>query len=147
MEDFVTLKQAKLLKELGFDCKTYAFYTEEGNLYLSDNPDYWNDEIWNKFSAPTLAQAQKWLREKHNRIILVDTYFKNYMEGDYSKAEFEYVIVNMNFNAARKGSSRDDKIFETYEQALSAGIDTALELISKEIQRYNGRFCNLRASC
>lgn len=134
MEDYVTFEQAKALKELGFDWEVYQYYLTNaiGDLILwfpeEGSSDFNHfDDGW--FSAPTLYQAAKWLREKHNIIILVDTYFKNYMEGDYNKAEFEYVIVYMNFNAARKGSSKDGKLFESYEKALSAGIEYALESI------------------
>ena len=140
MEDYVTFEQAQRLKKLGFDWKCNHYYQDNDqslhiNFYENFNKHSklnTEDEKLIKvtlYSAPTMSQAQKWLREKHNTIILVDTYFKNYKDGDYSKAEFEYVIVYMNFNATRKGSSKDDKLFESYEQALSAGIDKALELL------------------
>ena len=136
MEDYVSYDQALRLKELGFDWKCETFWDDEGSpkehewviKNYHDYPFVTNEEDCT-ILRPSLAQAQKWLREKHNIIILVETYFKNYMEGDYNKAEFEYVRVNMNLNAARKGSSKDGELFESYEQALSAGIDETLELL------------------
>lgn len=140
MENYVNFEQAKALKRLGFDwCCHYRYGINkeiEPNIIYNrtevDSDDLCvnvNGRNIGDISAPTLAQAAKWVREKYNIIILVNTYFKNYMEGDYSKAEFEYVIVNMNFNAARKGSSTDGKLFESFEKALSAGIDKALEFL------------------
>ena len=136
MEDYVTFEQAEALKKLGFDWSCETFWDDEGSPQVHewviknyhDYPFVDNEEDCTVL-RPTLAHAQKWLREKHKIIILVDTYFKNYMDGDYSKAEFEYVIVYMNFNAARKGSSKDGKLFESYEKALSAGINVALKFI------------------
>ena len=132
MEDYVTYEQAVKLKELGFDWECNHLYSHRSSIDFIDLT-YYNDfnttDSSKDYSAPTLAQVQKWLREKHNIIILVETYFKNYMDGDYSKVEFEYVIVSMNLNAARKSSSQDDKLFGTYEQALSCGIDKSLELL------------------
>lgn len=123
-EDFVTFKQAKTLKKLGFGLKTYAFYNKEGNLYSSDNPDYWNDEIWHEFSAPTLAQVQKWLREELGIEInsSYDMIAKNgwfYYCNDLSKD-----IWKEGFNILA-----NEKFYSTYEQALSAGLDKVLELI------------------
>lgn len=149
MEDFVTYKQAKILKEVGFNWKVTHCYTDcdecqEHFIYpneieclgkefiTADDIVCNNNSSQNDISAPTLSQVQRWLREKHNIIILVDTYFKNYLDGDYSKAEFEYIIVNMNHNAARKDSHKDNKLFETYERALESGIDVALELLKLE---------------
>lgn len=130
MEDFVTYKQATELKELGFDWeygKGFQYKTYYNSLKRLGQFD---EEITTtEIPAPTLSQAQKWLREKHNIIIVIDTYFKNYLDDDYSKAEFQYVIIDMNHNAVRKQSKYDDEIFDNYEQALSSGIDKALELI------------------
>lgn len=133
MEDFVTYEQAVKLKKLGFNWECNHWYhplEPDKNIQCQT---YCNHNSFERpYSAPTLSQVQKWLFEKHNIILLVDTYFKNYKNGDYSKAEFEYVRINMNFGAARKGSSKDGELFESYEEALSAGIDNALELLKEQ---------------
>lgn len=136
MEDFVTYEQAQKLKELGFDWEVEHFYglNETNEPKLCRLPDTLggqdnHNKYYGSFSAPTLYQAQKWLREKHNIILLVETYFKNFRKGDYSKAEFEYVRVNMNYGASRKGSSDDNKLYQSYEAALSSGIDKVLEFL------------------
>ena len=132
MEDFVTYEQAEKLADLGFDYKCIACYNEEEFDYTGEysnyNLGYYHDNL---ISAPNIYQAQKWLREKHDIIVLVDTYFKNYMNEDFSKAEFEYVIVDMNNNALRKASHENKELFEFYENALSAGISKAIEYIEE----------------
>lgn len=66
-EDFVTYRQAVKLKELGFDWETYAHYHFNKIDGLPDKyPDVtfdnYNCSSLEMYSAPTLSQAQKWLR-------------------------------------------------------------------------------------
>lgn len=131
-EDFVTYEQAVKLKECGFDwpCTTYL------------NPKSYGDKVaiaWREITikecsspevlCPSLSQAAKWLRDKHSLHVqiesvigkrwtytLVDTAPQSDMEGEY------YDRI----------PDRDSyPIFDTYESALSAGIDAALELIKE----------------
>lgn len=120
-EDFVTYRQAKTLKELGFDWKTHAFYNKEGDLYSSDNPDYWNDEIWNEFSAPTLEQTQKWLRETKELVVIV--LFSPKDKGYYWRLFYEQTIITGGWVI---------EYCNTYEKALLEGINDALKILKKE---------------
>ena len=122
-EDYVSFKQAKDLKELGFDWECNRFYNstlnEDINGWLScenfNNSDY-------SISAPTLAQAQKWLREEKKIDVIV---FLSYPRGE---RKYHYGIHRqfpfLNYV--------DDYHHDTYELALSAGIDKALELLKEE---------------
>lgn len=86
-EDYVSLEVAKMLRKKGFEeiCHAYWWqYKEETRLEIEDyrfskiylearNSGY--DDVW---LAPTLYEAQKWLRNKHQLHIDVG------MCGDYS---------------------------------------------------------------
>ena len=123
MEDFVTYEQAVKLKELGFpgyDC-SYGYYTIKGNISFKRVGAFWDIPF---LPAPTLAQAQKWLYEKHNLWIEVSI-------DDNTKTPFIYDIF-------QKGNCHDDLAYDRWSdkpfsehpwQALSAGIDKAMELL------------------
>lgn len=123
-EDFVTYEQAQQLKELGFDWKCYAYYDKRRQDGIIDralkfqNYNYDNDYM-NSVSTPTLAQVQKWLREK-GKIILINVVpeLKQYYWNLYDESFSFRGACNENYN--------------TYEQALSAGIDKALELLKEQ---------------
>lgn len=119
-EDFVTLEQAEKLKELDFNWETYACYNHGkfedpfdrfGEATIDNHNRYGSNYI----SAPTLSQAQKWLREIHNIIIIIE----------YQNAETFNWIVYKSDKLMKSGIWGKD----TYEEALSIGISKALELI------------------
>lgn len=127
-EDYVSLEVAKLLKEKGFDepCE------KEVNIYLGDWAycDYYdrtcarNSNLpTNKASYPTLYEAKKWLRDKHDIDIVVEPEIDEetdkkwgYCFGFYT--EFPCVAVSL--------------VYETYEEALNAGILESLKLLEYE---------------
>ena len=126
-EDYVSFEQAKTLKELGFDWECFSCYIkvykgDDGwRLRIYDRYQSYNDERDERcISAPTLAQAQKWLREVKGKIIIPYVmHIENIMKYDFYIADepidpFDY-----------------SDGFDTYELALSAGIDKALELVKE----------------
>lgn len=138
-EDFVTYEQAVKLKELGFNWKCRYFYDERDKLPLpftemitsfeGDFKDVTSDtmlEDFNKctgiYSSPTLAQIQKWLYEKYELWIEVTIKAKN---------DFTLCIVN-NFGSIKFINDKEYTDLRTPEQALSAGIDKALELLKEK---------------
>lgn len=132
-EDFCSYEIAVKLKELGFDQPCRHYYTKEN---ASDN-DVWlttaafSPEDWNNgrnaepdflkplCSAPSLWQAQKWLRETHQwHIIIIPQMWKGLV--------FDYSL----WHTMRGHESKNRGFnFSTYESALSAGIEAALKLI------------------
>lgn len=71
-------------------------------------------------SAPTLWQAQKWLRNKRIKVyaLLAD-----------DNIRYEWSIYDRNVRDNIDSNRGDD--YKTYESALSAGIAAALELIKE----------------
>lgn len=118
-EDFCSYEIAQALKKAGFhwECNYYYHGCEIcegcGRNDYNDSRSYPN---W--ISAPTMAQAQKWFREEKG--IYVEPRF----EFDY----FGVVIVDDDGGY----KTEMDEEFESYESALSAGIEAALKLIEEE---------------
>lgn len=69
MEDFVTFDIAKKLKEKGFPQVTFGNYNMQSACYIEDGRFYENGcitEVSRAYTAPTIAQALKWLRKEKN---------------------------------------------------------------------------------
>lgn len=126
-EAYVSLETAKLLKQAGFDWEVDVRYKKgewtpyELSLYRGDsyNYNYYDSE----YSAPTLAVAQKWLREVKKYHIYVRPY----------SLDDETYVTNIVVIDSIWGALQDDNkkaiIFKTYEQALEAGIKKCLTII------------------
>lgn len=127
-EEFVTLETAKLLKEKGFKEDVFTFYEVdcvEGDMILSETYD--ESENFNEkndcLSAPTQSLAQKWLRETKNIHICVYNCACGY-GYEISKADNGTHITSSVYEGPNDGGEWD-----TYEEALEAGIWEALKLI------------------
>lgn len=144
MEDFVTYEQAVKLKELGFDWKVRACYRRKLILDF-DNPHYThytepkfihNDTMGKRwttnyndnrcgggtgkyyYSAPTLAQAQKWLREERGIDIVISPRFDS-NSGERIGYFWQW--------RQRTDVSMNPKTHKSYELALSDAISTILK--------------------
>ena len=137
-EDFVSYEQAVKLRECGFDEPCNSYYDKT----CSNDDEYWHTtrgEVYNwnglnsecQISAPTLWQAQKWLREVKKAVVVVapetDMADYNDIPRDFLTGEWCYEIW-VNGNTHRYGMAS----YPSYEQALSAGIEMTLKLIEKK---------------
>ena len=77
-----------------------------------------NAEGYKQPTAPTQSLLQKWLREKHNIIVLVDY---EGIDGYYYKYYY-YINEVKKYNAS-------DKNYITFEEAYEIGLQEALKLI------------------
>ena len=125
-EDFVTFEQALALKKLGFKEKCDYIYRFENNPLYSLEERIIRKEYcvsWNNYrdccSAPTLAQAQKWLHKNKRYYIEI-----TYDELIYS---YNYRIIRMGLKVLYKGN----KNYNSPEEVLSAGITECLKLLNK----------------
>jgi hypothetical protein len=126
-DELITFETAKLAKEKGFNIPTLHYYRGDGDFV---NP--WMDVIvksyhilnHNKsiesyfYSAPTQSLLQRWLRDVH-KIYLVPTV-------DIESRKYSWEIYN--FNTSKQESGEWEK-YNTYEEALEAGLQHALKLI------------------
>lgn len=136
--DFCSYELSKRLKNCGFNEPCDHYYNGHGNLNRYADTDRINRNTNGHHtpscSAPTLAHAQKWLREKKGiaiNVIAHDASVK-YREGKYHWMEVH--LPNSNEN----GSQWMDwliygkhPLFDTYEEALSDGLNQMLQLIEK----------------
>ena len=143
-EDFVTYEQALDLKKLGFrePCLYYYFnqtlYPNDVYAHRIDRSSFhrvYSVEALSKVlqqyyepticDAPTLAQAQKWLRKEKN--LSLEPCF---VRRDYTDDKQWYCFIT---NISNKVNGLDDPdlddYFSTYEEALSAGITECLKLL------------------
>ena len=154
MEDYCTFEQCVKLKELGFDLYNYhtqMYYATqcycEGNNPISfdtigpgdlisspkmkeDENDGWIEDEDYCVLAPTMSQAAKWLREVKDIIIGVDfdNWYGKYECHLYKRMGYDGTLIRDTYGSMLV-TNESNEDFDTYEQALSAGIDAALELL------------------
>ena len=128
-EELVTLETAKVLKEKGFKEDVSVFYElvcEEGSyeyeLFESYDAQNYNASVYS-FSAPTQYIVQKWLRETKN--LQIEIY--------RSAVGYGYAIVKSDNGTWQEDDdsrgTNDGGLWDTYEEALEAGIIKALSLL------------------
>ena len=131
-EYYVSSEIAKLLKEAGFDWECTHYYSvntlhEPNNGFIHIYKQYealfydHNRTKMSVYSAPTLDVVQRWLREVKQCYVQVYPMFS--FEGT-----LEYYFVEVIHPNSRNIKSNE---FNTYEEALEAGIKKALEIINK----------------
>lgn len=142
-EDCVSFEVARLLKDKGFREECLAFYVNWGchpcEFYSDFLGDDYNDPLRSSdpllqnrkmlFSAPTLYQATKWLREEHGFHIQMVPVIGN-------KWSFDLADICLRQDMCGEYISRVPErecypVYKTYETALNAGIEILLKLIKK----------------
>ena len=123
MEDeYITVKTAMLAKQKGFNEPCRMFYhsdTIEGKTVSSEikeSTDYTKNDI----PVPAQSLLVRWFRETKELHIEVE--FWCYMGENY--CEYTY-----NISKPHEGVDKDVLWFNTYEEAMEAGLQEALKLI------------------
>ena len=127
-EELVTLETAKLLMNKGFDwkCEDLIDINGDARNYFYPQSALFCMKIDGEqveFLCPKLYIAQKWLRETKNLHISIIRNACGY-GYDICKADNGTHITDGIFNGPNDGGQWD-----TYEEALEAGIQKSLELI------------------
>lgn len=117
-ERYVSFEIAILLKEKGFNERTFGSYDMNGKFQKGSA--FWNN-LATSYSAPTLYMAMEWLREKGIFIAI------NNDDLDYNWQCFD--LIN-------RGSTGDPKIlssscagYKTFEKAAEDSIKYSLEIL------------------
>ena len=120
-ETYCSLETCKLLKQAGFDWECSHWIGDDGSLWITDREtNNLSPENKERFlHCPSLAVAQKWLREVKGYEIYVRKSELYY--GDY--------IFYLN------GACYVHQHFLTYEEAQEAGIKKCLTLILEKDER------------
>lgn len=120
-EDYVSLQVAKLLKEKGFNEICSAAYSIEDEninpLFYGTFQNYGDGYVAGHIAAPTLYEAANWLRENYNIHVTID-FDESQLWG--------YSIQECN---DKDSFITNDSLFNSYEEALDAGIIKALKMI------------------
>ena len=137
-EHYVSYEQSVALKRLGFDWEVRGYYTHDDNFQKVREVTALNHNDTKKFkgllSAPRLDQAAAWLRDKGihisaNPYMGYDVDADGALYNEYPLWSFELMkVANADFFDDAGGNH------ESYESALSAGLDAALELLGKEVK-------------
>ena len=147
-EHYVSYEQAVALKRLGFAEKVNHAYLKKisiepevsvGDLkeVYSKCPKNFNDNRKGAekglffCSAPRLDQAAAWMREEKGVIVWISPEF---YEGD-AVEDVKWYFYTQPLQNLRKqrGGKVEGRYYDSYESALSAGLDVALELLGKEV--------------
>lgn len=124
-EDYVSFEVAKLLKEKGYKELCTGCYRNNKfmNINSFNDADMFGGDF---YSAPTLYEAAKWLRNKHKIYVVVSLHYSRM----YDVIEHEYMIATY-FDFLEKPFKwrKSKEYYEKYEQCLNAGILEALKLI------------------
>lgn len=145
-EDYVSYDLAIRLKKAGFNLPCSHYYTKENTTddYVWITTSAFTPEDWNSgrnkepdflkplCSAPTLAQAQKWLREAKHVHVWVYSEFK---QGDKPESvRWYFTSQPLYYIRVQTISKVHGANFPTYESALSAGIEAALDILTNKIK-------------
>ena len=121
IDDYVSLEQAKLLKENGFPqeftngCKVFCTVGEFKGKIVSYN-DCATERDKKSIAAPSLYVVQKWLRNEHNiHLVIHKDRIDEWSIYGHEIAPIEFTVFPLHTG------------FSSYEEALSAGITKALE--------------------
>lgn len=125
-ESFVSFDTAKLLKEAGFDVPCTSQYTEGKCIWNVGYPDNFNQDEFG-YSRPTLALAARWLREVHH--LNVYACF-DYVCFDDGERKWFFMRENTMINDYTSVYCSIIS-YDSYEQALEAGLQEAIKLIKK----------------
>ena len=142
-EDYVSFETAKLLKEKGFDeycTHVYNIETGRNNVDISNalEADFYTSRyVYNSWLdkneprlmvAPTLQMAMKWLREKHNKIIIPGIRVTSPITGIIDCYYVGIYYIPKNNGGARSFiSPTPENGYSSYEEACEAAIKYCLK--------------------
>lgn len=129
-EQFVSFDTAKMLKEAGFDVPCFNQYTERGTIWHCDCPENFNKSQC-ATSCPTQSLAARWLRETHGIHVSSNIFMDSANDADGNTVdEWNFWSYDLFDNSGRIIEESDDR-YDSYEEALEAGLKHCLELIKK----------------
>ena len=125
-KEFVSVKQTLKLNELGFNEQCLGWYPDNAAALALDGV-YIGKPSSGSYKllayAPLYQQAFKWIREKHNIDISINTIYSKYNENTIKK--YSGVIDN-------KTMYTNVGFYDNYEEAELAGLQKMIKIIEKE---------------
>ena len=128
--EFVSYEIALKLKELGFNEPCFTYYYEfNSNLrthLVVDINNAWTYSGNTNFGftlAPLYQQVFKWIREKHNIDISINTIYSKYNENTIKQYSGVIDTKTMYTNVG---------FYDNYEEAQLAGLQKMIEIIENK---------------
>ena len=127
-EDYVSFETAKMLKEKGFDEECKRRYNCRGELSRVDSMVYMNShrDMQDKYVAPTLQMAMKWLREVYGLHISLEPCY------DYDSMHVVFLAFVQNvadvheFFDGRKNVASYPNAEKSYELAIKYCLENLI---------------------
>lgn len=133
--DYITFEVAKLLDEKGYDedCSTRYISDGKGRVEFEGwlegkmhNGKMKDGYLYDSYLAPSLYDMQKWLRNRYNIHIIVETDYNGMYSYKCSNSNDYETAIEL--DRLIKGNN-EIYIYKSYEEALNEGILEALKLI------------------
>jgi len=126
-ETLVSFETAKKLKEIGFINGSGHYYDMTGTPELVSNEGaiYINGLYEGYIEAPTQSLLQKYLREVHKIMTIVDFYNNG---DEWEENEFRVTVSEVEYFQERDSFIMSE--FPTYEGALEAGLSKSLTFVA-----------------
>ena len=116
-----SFEQSTRLKGAGFDWPTYEYTLNKSNFHGIGIRN-WNSINKKHTSCPTLEHARMWMREVKKLEIIVESVTRTH------RKKYIYAVWEDNVRV----DDCEDICYDTYDLALSAGIDEALTIIETQ---------------
>lgn len=121
-ESYVSFDTASMLREAGFDEPCRFFYSPCKNIIRKTYKRN-SDLVKGFYSRPTQALAARWLREVHYFAVCI-WFSKDHEKWFYAYGDMQNITFDTDYNISGYE-------YETYEEALEAGLQKAIKLIKK----------------
>ena len=126
-KDYCDYDTCVALKELGFNEKCHGYYESLKRCFntTSIKHSWCNSEVDDigVIICPTLYEAQKWMREEKNAIIVVCPYTYNIVDETHTWTYEVWFEDNLEIEIHN---------FDSYEEALSEGIKEAVKILKEK---------------
>jgi len=147
-DERITFETAKLAKEKLFNVGVNGSYAEYHKTHKSDNPSFrtkkgeieydgssyfinnhfsdFSNANYTMYAAPTQSLLAKWLRDAHDIQVYAYSHTIRDPHPPMGTAKYRDYVVYVNEKAIN--DARDEE-YQTYEQALEAGLKYALNTL------------------
>ena len=127
-EDFVPFELAVKLKEKGYPQRTFGEYDMQGACYVKNGSFYENGcitEAARAYTAPTISQVLKWLREE-KKIYIVIAVSPTLSTKD--KIAYYYQVYS-NSNGATSDYYESEECYAQWEDCAIGSIKSVLKYL------------------
>ena len=124
--NFATFGTASFAKKKGYDppINSSDLYWDISGIHIHPDKFYVSSELAQVIFAPTQAQLQTWVREKHNIHIII-----KYFNNSSLTSRWGWMLIKLDGSDIKETGIKEFKdyiFFDSYEDALEEGLRQAL---------------------